>query len=338
VSDYAKGTLSPGLLRNLIHRADRSKIPVLVDPGRGRSLRLYRHADCVLPNRTEAAELAGRQIRCARAALQIAKAFCAEHSLKSVLLKLDRDGMVLVDQRKQVEGKIAAFPCQVQDVTGAGDMVLATMGIGLASGLTLMEAAQVANVAAALEVQQLGVVPVTRADILAAITEAAAPSKLRTIEELAMLAAGYHTSGKRIVMTNGCFDLLHIGHVTYLQEAATLGDVLIVAINSDGSVRRQKGSTRPIIGQEDRAAMLAALQCVTHVVVFEESTPHDLLDAIRPDVLVKGGTYTRDQVVGHEVVEAYGGQVQVLGLVAGVSTSGIVTAIQSGCQTNSALG
>lgn len=329
VSDYAKGVLTPGLLRALIDRANRWEIPILVDPGRRRSLYLYRGADCVLPNRAEAAFLAGRDIHCPKGALQVARVFCAEHSLGAMLLKLDRDGMVLIDQRRQIETAIPARPCQVQDVTGAGDMVLAATGLGLASGLTLAEAAPLANVAASLEIQQLGVVPVTRTELLTALSVSITSSKLRTLEELVALTAHYRRAGKRIVLTNGCFDLLHVGHVSYLQEAARLGDVLMVAINSDESVRRLKGPARPIIGQVDRAAMLAALECVNHVLLFEEETPHALLAAIRPDVLAKGGTYTRDQVVGHEIVDAYGGQVDVLCLVGGVSTTNIVEAIQA---------
>jgi D-beta-D-heptose 7-phosphate kinase/D-beta-D-heptose 1-phosphate adenosyltransferase len=145
---------------------------------------------------------------------------------------------------------------------------------------------------------------------------------------MAALAAGYRREGQTVVLTNGCFDLLHVGHVTYLEQAATLGDVLVVAVNSDASVRRlSKGPDRPIVPQADRAAMLAALSCVDHVLIFEEDTPHRLLEAIRPDVLVKGGTYTVEQVVGREIVERYGGRVCVTGVQPGVSTTRLVAEI-----------
>jgi len=148
---------------------------------------------------------------------------------------------------------------------------------------------------------------------------------------MASLAAAYRRKGKRVVFTNGCFDLLHVGHVTYLEEAAALGDVLIVAVNGDASVRRLgKGPERPIVPQADRAAMLAALACVDHVLIFDEATPHRLLKAIRPDVLVKGGTYTVEQVVGHEIAEGYGGRVCVTGIQPGVSTTQLVAEIRSG--------
>ena len=154
---------------------------------------------------------------------------------------------------------------------------------------------------------------------------------------MAALAAAYRRKGKTVVFTNGCFDLLHVGHVTYLEQAATLGDVLVVAVNSDASVRRLgKGPERPIVPEADRAAMLAALACVDHVLIFDEATPHRLLEAIRPDVLVKGGTYTVEQVVGHEIVERYGGRVCVTGMRPGVSTTRLVAEIRQ--QRRSAKG
>jgi rfaE bifunctional protein nucleotidyltransferase chain/domain len=190
-----------------------------------------------------------------------------------------------------------------------------------------------------LEVERVGVVPVTRAEIAEAgwqlptagrLDPRPGPAgKLVTLDQMAALAEGYRREGQTVVFTNGCFDLLHVGHVTYLQEAATLGDVLVVAVNSDASVRRLgKGPERPIVPERDRAAMLAALACVDHVLIFEEDTPHRLLERIRPDVLVKGGTYTVDQVVDHEIVEGCGGRVRVTGVRPGVSTSELVAEIR----------
>jgi D-beta-D-heptose 7-phosphate kinase/D-beta-D-heptose 1-phosphate adenosyltransferase len=283
----------------------------------------------VLPNRLEASFLAGQSIHCLKQGLAVARALCADNQLDAIVLKLDADGMAVVDHRHGSEAAIPAIHCQVRDVTGAGDMVLAAMGLGLASGLTLLEAAGVANVAAALEIQRLGVTPVTREEVRMSLRVPAATAKVMDLESLAQFVFECRQAGQRIVFTNGCFDLLHIGHVSYLREAAHLGDVLIVGINSDQGVRRLKGTGRPIIREQDRAAMLAALECVGRVVIFDEETPHRLLETLRPDVLVKGGTYTREQVVGHEVVEGYGGDVKVLCLVDGVSTSRIVAAIQS---------
>lgn len=199
-----------------------------------------------------------------------------------------------------------------------------------------------ANVAAGLEIERVGVAPVTREEIAEAVRwapktaraagygrGAGARSKLASLDEMARLAAAYRRDGKSVVFTNGCFDLLHVGHVTYLEEAADLGDILVVAVNSNASIRRLgKGPERPIALEADRAAMLAALGCVDHVLIFDDDTPHRLLDAIRPDVLVKGGTYTVDQVVGHEIVEAYGGHVCVTGMQPGVSTTKLVAEIR----------
>jgi D-beta-D-heptose 7-phosphate kinase/D-beta-D-heptose 1-phosphate adenosyltransferase len=202
-----------------------------------------------------------------------------------------------------------------------------------------------ANVAAGLEVERVGVAPVTWKEIAEAAESGEQRAKSRglvrcwpgptrklvTLDEMVTLAAGYRRAGKSVVFTNGCFDLLHVGHVSYLEEAAALGDVLVVAVNSDASVRRLgKGPERPIVPERDRAAMLAGLECVDHVLIFEEDTPCRLLESIRPDVLVKGGTYTVEQVVGHETVERYGGRVCVTGVRPGVSTSGLVAEIRKG--------
>jgi D-beta-D-heptose 7-phosphate kinase/D-beta-D-heptose 1-phosphate adenosyltransferase len=254
------------------------------------------------------------------------------------------------------DGTAEAYPTnvrQVCDITGAGDMVLATIGLGIADGMTLCDAARIANFAAGMEVERQGVAIITRRELMDAETRASnyaeakssSPnrqrssgsksdsgslrSKLLDLEDAARTAAFHRSSGRTVVLTNGCFDLLHVGHVTYLQEAARLGDLFFVAVNSDSSVRQSKGSGRPVIPQHERAAMLAALSCVDHVLIFDEETPHRLLELIQPDLLVKGGTYSVDEVIGREVVEAYGGRVLVLGQVPGRSTSQIVATIRS---------
>lgn len=197
---------------------------------------------------------------------------------------------------------------------------------------------QLANLAAGLEVERLGVATVSRAELSAELRSAGQipPSKVVTVDAMMLLAEAYRKKGKRIVFTNGCFDLLHIGHVTYLQEAATLGDVLVVAVNSDRSVRRLKGDSRPVINQADRALMLAALSCVDHVIVFDDDTPHSLLHRLRPDVLVKGGTYSTQDIVGREAVQQYGGNICVTGKTNGISTTIILEKIkESGHQAPS---
>jgi D-beta-D-heptose 7-phosphate kinase/D-beta-D-heptose 1-phosphate adenosyltransferase len=209
-------------------------------------------------------------------------------------------------------------------------MVLSVLGLALGGGLPPEIAVQLANVAAGLEVDRTGVVALTREEIRRELDvhQLHSRRKVMSLAELARLREEYRRRGQTVVLTNGCFDLLHVGHVTYLEEAAALGDVLIVAMNSDASVRRLKGPQRPVIGADERAGMLAALGCVSHVVIFDEDTPHTVLQGLRPDVLVKGGTYQPWEVVGHEIVTGYGGQVIVTGFVPGVSTTEIVRAVQ----------
>lgn len=220
-------------------------------------------------------------------------------------------------------------PREVYDITGAGDMVLAMLGHCLAEGRSLPDAIRLANIAAGLEVERQGVAPVSWTEILAECQHDRRPmaaDKLVTLDAMAALAESYRQTGRRVVFTNGCFDLLHVGHVSLLQEAARLGDVLIIAVNSDASVRRVKGPSRPVIVEQDRATMLASLGCVSHVLVFEEDTPHELLRRIRPDVLAKGGTTA--EIVGREIVEGYGGQVMLLSQFGNNSTTNIVHEIQ----------
>jgi D-beta-D-heptose 7-phosphate kinase/D-beta-D-heptose 1-phosphate adenosyltransferase len=329
IADYAKGVCSPELLRWAIDRTRAAGGLVLVDPGPGRSLDLYRRATLIKPNRRETETATGLPIPDHAAAIAAGQHLCARYDFDLACITLDADGMVL----SQPRGSGSAFPTQaraVYDITGAGDMVLAMLGYCLAQHVPLAPAVQLANVAAGLEVEHNGVVPIPLESIRQKLLSnvGARETKIVRSAELPALAARYRERHQRIVFTNGCFDLLHVGHVTYLQEAASLGEILIVGVNSDDGVRRLKGPQRPVIGQADRAAMLAALQCVSHVVIFDEDTPHALLHAIRPDVLVKGGTYRPEEVVGHEVVSSYGGRVTVTSAIEGVSTSRIIESMQ----------
>lgn len=327
VSDYAKGVCSPVLVRQVIAHATAARVPVLIDPARIGDYSHYHGATLLAPNRVEAEVATGRKIHTPDDALTAAANLRERLQLGAVLVKLDRDGMALVADDEP--GSVFATQArEVYDVTGAGDMVLAMIALCRVSGLDWKDAVPLANLAAGLEVEKLGVSLLTRGEIRIASMVAADRRKLLTLEELEPLADAYLRQGKKLVFTNGCFDLLHIGHANYLHEAARLGDVLIVAVNSDASVRRLKGENRPVIREADRAAMLAALACVDFVLIFEEDTPHDLLRRLKPDVLVKGGTYTVGEVVGKEVVEAYGGAVCVVGRMEGVSTTEILASVQ----------
>ncbi len=330
VSDYRKGVCTSRLLAHLISTARDQGIPVLVDPGRGAAPDLYRGCSLLKPNRSETAAVLGRAIASIEDAKQAASELVRALELDAAVVTLDRDGMVLATN----SGELTHFPTRtrnVYDITGAGDMVLAALGVFFSGGASLADAVQLANVAAGIEVEKIGVVPVVREEIAAELARRTAHSgrKLVDLAELKEEVARRRQAGQRIVFTNGCFDLLHVGHLQYLQAARALGDCLIVAINSDRSVRRLKGPDRPVIGERDRAQLLAGLECVDYVVVFDEETPHRLLRELRPDVLVKGGTYREDQVVGREVVLGYGGEVVVGPVIPGLSTTAIVERIRS---------
>lgn len=349
ISDYAKGVGLPDLLRFVTEQCRQRSIPVLVDPARGADFERYRGATLIKPNRTETAESFGSPIRTIDEAIEAAVWLCRQFQMDMSVVTLDRDGMVLAS----ADGSHCHFPTEarsVYDITGAGDMVLASLGVGLASGCTPEEAIHLANIAAGLEVEREGVAVITADEILEHIAADRRSADRRTVdrwgagrhadtgggestvkcvslEQAASLADRYRRQGKQIAFTNGCFDLLHAGHVTSLKEAAAHGDVLFVGVNADDTIRKLKGPDRPIMAEAERMAVLAALECVQHVVLFHDETPHQLLHAIRPDVLVKGGTYREDEVVGHEVVKAYGGRVAVTKVLDGLSTTNIVARV-----------
>ena len=248
-------------------------------------------------------------------------------NLGAVIISLDREGAFLCRRGQQGRKIPHQCPRSVYDVTGAGDETVAALAVALAENCSYEQAEELANVAGGLEVEQFGFVPITRDQIVTELRRMIGlrGQKVLDRERLAAEIARRRQAGQTIVFTNGCFDLLHMGHVNYLQQARELGSCLIVAINSDASVRRLKGPSRPVIGQAERAGMLAALECVDYVTIFDEDTPMELLELLRPDVLVKGGT--TPVVVGRELVESYGGRVTTMDLVAGLSTTQIINRI-----------
>ena len=326
ISDYAKGVCTREVVQPLIAAARAIGLPVIVDPAAGGDYNLYRGATGVTPNRSETHKATGIEVRSIAAAYTAGNLLVEKFGLDMAFVTLDRDGIVLARQ----DAEPVHLPTRVRevyDVTGAGDMVLAMFGLGMAAGIEPSRLCRLANVAGGLEVEQVGVVRISRKEILTDLLHGSRRSqgKVSSIDELARHVSARRKAGQKVVLTNGCFDLLHIGHLSYLKEAAREGDCLIVAINSDESVRRlNKGPDRPIFDQQYRAEMLAGLEAVDYVVVFGEETPHALLRALRPDVLVKGGTYSDDEIVGREVVLEYGGRVKALGITPGVSTTEIV--------------
>ena len=326
LEDYDKGIFSDSTTPQLIADARSAGVPVVVDPARISDYRRYRGATLLTPNRYEAALASGVEITDTASLERAARQIIQTTDADAVMITLDKEGAYLVS--KSGESKtVPTRPRAVYDVAGAGDAVLAMLVVALAGGCDAADAAALANVAGGLEVERFGVVPVGKDEVLDELRRMLGlrGGKVVSRKRLAREIARRRRTGQTIVFTNGCFDLLHAGHVRYLRAARELGSCLIVAINSDDSVRRLKGPDRPVIGQAERAEMLGALECVDYVTVFEEDTPEPLLETLKPDILAKGGT--TPVVVGAEIVEAYGGEVLTLDLVEGASTTEIINRI-----------
>ncbi len=320
LEDYDKGVLTPAVCQGLIALANGRGIPVFIDPAAVTDYTKYRGATCITPNRTEAQLATGLDDPAA-----MAERLQTGLGLSHVVLTLDKSGALL----RGPGGETVTVPTvarSVYDVTGAGDMVLAMLAAAIANGAAWPDAVALANVAAGLEVEKAGVVPIPLDEILLALLQQdhGQLGKVRTLDQLLPELHAYRRSGRRIVFTNGCFDILHAGHVAYLREARRQGDLLVVGLNSDASIRSIKGPDRPVNHEADRLLVLSELESVGYLVVFGEDTPLHLIEAIRPDVLAKGADYTREQVVGHGIVEAHGGRVALIDLFEGRSTTNLI--------------
>jgi D-beta-D-heptose 7-phosphate kinase/D-beta-D-heptose 1-phosphate adenosyltransferase len=330
LEDYNKGLLTPALCQGIIKLARELKKPVLVDPALIADYSKYDGASTITPNRFEAEKAADLKLtESPDEVALLAKTLRDKHHLETCLLTLDRHGMYLLEAGGGTT--IPTRPRNVYDVTGAGDMVLATLTMAVASGASWLQAAHLANVAGGLEVEKFGIVPITKDEIIDELhrLDSAAQSKQRTLPQLLKdlqrkrKAVG-GASVPKVVFTNGVFDILHAGHVKYLDFSRQQGDLLIVGVNADDSVRRLKGPTRPVNPLEDRMTVLAALSAVDYVVSFEEDTPAKLIDAVLPDVLVKGEDYSDKEVVGRTTVERNGGKVVLAPFLQGRSTTGTI--------------
>jgi D-beta-D-heptose 7-phosphate kinase/D-beta-D-heptose 1-phosphate adenosyltransferase len=322
LSDYGKGCLTPAVLRSAIEGARHWGVPVVVDPKHPDPDR-YRGATALTPNRREFAAWLGLEAAAIEPARipELSGPLLQRYDLDHLVVTCGGDGLVVVS-RDGFE-VVTALSRPVADVTGAGDTVAAVLALALGSGADARTAARLAYFAAGLVVEKVGTAGVSGDELLRRL-EATAPRKIVSREELRQRRAQWRAAGLRVVFTNGCFDLLHAGHLALLQEAARHGDVLVVGLNSDRSTARLKGPGRPIVPHDVRAVMLAALSCVTAVVVFDEETPLDLIREVCPHTLVKGADYAPDQVVGRELVVAAGGQVVLVPLLPGHSTSALV--------------
>lgn len=325
LSDYAKGALAD--VAAMIGLAREAGVPVLVDP-KGSDFARYRGATVLTPNQGELETVVGA---CDNDQTLVARATELKHDLdiQALLVTRSAKGMTLIDGDNQAH-HLPADAREVFDVTGAGDTAIAVFSAAMAAGTPLPAAAALANTAAGIVVGKIGVATATRSELRLALHQRGVGGRsAQTPERLAQAVREARHRGERVVMTNGCFDLLHAGHVAYLEEAKQLGDRLIVAVNSDDSVRRLKGPERPITPLEDRLAVLAGLAAVDWVVSFDDDTPAALIELVSPDVLVKGGDYRPDQIAGAKHVLANGGDVRVLAFREGRSTSSIVAAIRA---------
>lgn len=329
LSDYGKGVLTPGLIAATLAEARRRGAPSVVDP-KHRDLGRYRGASVVTPNRAEAEAAAGEPMPDLAALARIGERLRAEAGLDMLLVTLGGDGMFLLGAgRDPLHLPTAAR--QVFDVTGAGDTVVAMMAAGLAAGLEAEVCVRLANCAAGLAVAKVGTAAVGRDELLHELHAAGGTRKTLATDDWEALRAGaaaWRREGLRVVFTNGCFDLLHAGHVRYLQEARRLGDVLVIGLNDDGSVRRLKGPARPFNPLADRADVLAALACTDLVAPFSADSPEQMVRELAPDVLVKGADWEGKEVAGADAVRARGGEVRFVELLPGRSTTGLAERIR----------
>lgn len=324
LSDYGKGTLAQ--VQPLIETLNSKGCRVLIDP-KGTDFSRYRRCFCLTPNQTEFAAVVG-QWRSEDEFLDKAAALREEFELHYLLVTRSERGMTLVG-RDIDPINLAAEAREVFDVTGAGDSVIATLAASLGVGLKVADAVALANLAASLVVGRIGVASVSTAELKGALHRRGFGGRgLVAADELAGILHAARQRGDRIVMTNGCFDILHAGHVSYLEEARALGDQLVVAVNTDQSVARLKGPSRPITPLDDRMAVLSGLAAVDWVVPFDEETPAALIEQLQPDVLVKGGDWPVDQIAGADWVLANGGEVRALEFKPGRSTTALIEAIR----------
>lgn len=326
LSDYAKGLLAPELMRAVSEAAVAMGVRIVVDPKR-RDFAAYRGASVITPNLKELEIAAGRHFDPddAESIAASARALALNAGVEALVVTLGARGMLVVPASER-HVSVPVHAHTVFDTTGAGDTVVATVAVTLAAGATLVEAAQIANAAAGITVDRIGAVSVEVGEIAEALN-GESTRKIIDRDELATRVAHWRATGKRIVFTNGCFDLLHAGHLSLLHQAAQFGDILILGVNSDASIQRLKGPERPLIPERERAAMLAALTCVDAVTIFTEDTPLEIMRSIQPDVLVKGGDYSIDQVVGRDLVESRGGRIELIPLLPGKSTTALIDRI-----------
>jgi D-beta-D-heptose 7-phosphate kinase / D-beta-D-heptose 1-phosphate adenosyltransferase len=335
ISDMNKGVVSKQIVETIINCGSRAlrdgkkqNVPIIVDPRYGGDYGDYKGATAIAPNRYETELSTGIRITGIDSLRAAGKKLLEDLSLEYVIITVDKDGMFLYNKNGEYN-LIPTVPKDVYDVSGAGDMVLSVLGFVVGGGNSFEDAAAIANTAAGIEVGKIGTMPISRSEILGELMGGPNPlySKIKVLDELEKALNKHRANNEKIVFTNGCFDILHIGHVEYLKFSKRAGDILVVGLNTDESVRAQKGQSRPFVAEDERARLVSALEDVDYVVLFDEQTPESLIRKVKPDILIKGEDWREKGVVGREFVESYGGKVLLAPLVKGVSTTDIVSKV-----------
>ena len=329
LSDYGKGVLTTNLTKEIIKIANKNNIKVLVDP-KGKDYSKYKGSYTLTPNKKEAMEATNIDIKDESSLIEALKSLKTQCELEVSLITLSEQGIAIFDDELTIKPTVAR---EVYDVTGAGDTVIASIAFALGNDLDIKDSIYFANLAAGVVVGKIGSATTTLDEIYEyeySLHKSNSTSHIKTFDEIKTLASKLHSQGKKIVFTNGCFDILHVGHVKYLEVAKSYGDVLILGLNADSSVKKLKGPTRPINTQDDRAYILASLESVDYVVIFEEETPYELIKLIKPHVLVKGGDYEGKEVVGQDIAD----ELKLVQFVDGKSTTNTIKRIQNDAKCN----
>ena len=329
LSDYGKGVLTTNLTKEIIKIANKNNIKVLVDP-KGKDYSKYKGSYTLTPNKKEAMEATNIDIKDESSLIEALKSLKTQCELEVSLITLSEQGIAIFDDELTIKPTVAR---EVYDVTGAGDTVIASIAFALGNDLDIKDSIYFANLAAGVVVGKIGSATTTLDEIYEyeySLHKSNSTSHIKTFDEIKTLSSKLHSQGKKIVFTNGCFDILHVGHVKYLEVAKSYGDVLILGLNADSSVKKLKGPTRPINTQDDRAYILASLESVDYVVIFEEETPYELIKLIKPHVLVKGGDYEGKEVVGQDIAD----ELKLVQFVDGKSTTNTIKRIQENEKCN----
>lgn len=328
ISDYGKGMINRTMIKKLVQIARKHHKTTIADP-KGLDFTKYAGVDLLTPNKKEATLASGREISDDRSLAEAGQILLEKSGSEKLLITCGKDGMVLFEKNGK-PSKMGTKAQEVYDVSGAGDTVVAVLGLGIAAGHSFKQAVSLANSAAGIVVGKVGTAAVTSKELFEAINRTAADPvpKHKDLKALSELCRKLQKDGKRIVLTNGCFDLLHVGHIKLFSASRNLGDVMIVAIDDDASVKSLKGSDRPVINATERVRILSALNSVDYVVVFSNKELDKVITSIRPDILTKGSNYDSDEVLGRDIVEGYGGRVELIPITEEISSTQIINTIK----------